>query len=118
MAVEGIFLKKDAMRKEKINQEMEIEMVGREARITYQQRLEDNLQVEGMKMEDKLMMADRSGEEGMAMVMMRVVDREMILMECMHMMRVVDREMNVKQQQGTVMVGKRQRVVDGNKELN
>jgi hypothetical protein len=112
MAVEGIFLKKDAMRKEKINQEMEIEMVGREARITYQQHLEDNLQVEGMKM------ADRSGEEGMAMVMMRVVDREMILMEGMHMMRVVDREMNVKQQQGTVMVGKRQRVVDGNKELN
>jgi hypothetical protein len=84
----------------------------------FQQRLEDNLQVEGMKMEDKLMMADRSGEEGMAMVMMRVVDREMILMEGMHMMRVVDREMNVKQQQGTVMVGKRQRVVDGNKELN
>jgi hypothetical protein len=40
-------------------------------------------------------------------------------MEGMHMMRVVDREMNVKQQQqGTVMVGKRQRVVDGNKELN
>jgi hypothetical protein len=72
-----------------------------------------------MKVVDKLMMADTSGEEGMAKVM---VDREMILMEGMHMnmMRVVvDKEMNVKQQ-GRVVVGKRrQRVVeDGNNELN
>lgn len=61
------------------------------------QRLEDNLQVEGMMVVDKLKMADKSGEEGTVMVMMmKLVDREMALKEGMvMMMRVVDREMTL-----------------------
>jgi len=133
MAVEGRILKKDVIRKEKIIKavDVKIEMIGRETRITYQ-RLEDNLQVEGMMEVDKLKMADKSGEEGTVMVMMmrlldremalmegmvmmmRVVDREMTLIEGMDMLRMVDKKMdyvNVKQQGKVVVVDKRRQVL-------
>jgi len=74
---------------------MKIEMVGRETRIAYQ-HLEDNLEVEGMKVVDRLKMADKSGEEGMAMV---VVDRKMDCGKQQGKMVVVD-----KQQQQQVLL--------------
>jgi hypothetical protein len=72
---------------------MKIEMVGRETRITYQ-RLEDNLEVEGMKVVDRLKMEDKSGEEGMAMV---VVDRVMDCVKQQGKMVVVDKPQQQQQ---------------------
>jgi len=66
-------------------------MVGRETRITYQ-RLEDNLEVEGMKVVDRLKMEGKSGEEGMAMV---VVDRVMDCVKQQGKMVVVDKQQQV-----------------------
>lgn len=93
------------------------------------QCLEDNLQVEGMMVVDKLKMADKSGEEGTVMVMMmrlvdremalmkgmvmmmRVVDREMTLIEGMDMLRMVDKKMDYVKQGKVVAVDKRQQVL-------